>query len=62
MDLKTTQKKPTTTYEKLAETEDKLARANAEMSKQYKVVEILIAAGFLTREKIREAESILDAL
>ena len=62
MDLKATQEELATAYEKLAETEDKLARAYAKVIKQYKVVEILIAAGFLTREKIREAESILDAL
>lgn len=62
MDLKSTQEELAAAYEKLGETEDKLARANAGLSKQYKVEEILIAAGFLTREKIREAESVLDAL
>lgn len=35
---------------------------NEEISRMYKVQQLLIVAGFVSQEKIREAESLLDAL
>jgi len=62
VDLKQTQEELDAAYKKLAEAEDRVSKLDAELGKQFRVDDILIAAGFLTREKIRDAESILDEL
>lgn len=62
MNLEATKKELDSAYQKLAEMEEKVVRLNKELNKQFKVEEILIAAGFITKEKVREAECILDAL
>ena len=62
MDLKQTQEELDAAYKKLAKAEDRVSKLDAELGKQFRVEAILIAAGFLTQEKIRDAESLLDGL
>lgn len=47
-------------YEKLEKAENSLKHQAKELNRQYKVNQILIAAGFLTQEKINEAADILQ--
>ena len=62
MDNKALEKELEAAYEKLASTENSLKIVTIERNKQFKIEEVLIAAGFLTRQKIREAEDILGGL
>jgi hypothetical protein len=49
-------------FQKLEEARATIARKDKELLEQHKIQEILVAAGFLTREKINEARDILQGL
>ena len=59
---KATKKELEKAYEDLTKAEKTISTLRLERDKKYKVEQILIAAGFLTREKIQEAEAIMDSL
>jgi len=49
-------------YNKLDAAEMQIGRMKKEQSRQHKIQQILIAAGFLTQEKLNEAADILEGL
>ena len=49
-------------YNKLDAAEMQISRMRAEQRRQFKIQQILIAAGFLTQEKINEVSDILEGL
>ena len=49
-------------YNKLDAAEMQISRMKKEQSRQHKIQQILIAAGFLTQEKLNEAADILEGL
>ena len=49
-------------YNKLDAAEMQITRMKKQANNDYKVLQILIAAGFLTQEKLDDARSILDGL
>ena len=49
-------------YNKLEAAEMQITRMRKQANNYYKVLQILIAAGFLTQKKLDEVRSILDGL
>ena len=49
-------------YKKIEQLEEQVIRLDRAVKKQYQIERLLIAAGFLTEEKIRQADEILEPL
>lgn len=60
MDLEATKRELTIAYSKLEAAEIAVSDLRKEKNDNYKINQILIAAGFLTQEKIDEARDILQ--
>ena len=61
-DLESTKKELAAAYLKLDIAEKHLSSMRKEAHRQFKINQILIAAGFLTQDKINEAADILEGL
>jgi len=62
MNLEATKKELADAYERLDKSENRVKRLLVEVNQNTRVIEILKAAGFLTEEKVREAEQIIESL
>lgn len=59
MDLKSTKKELEAAYEKLDKTEKRVSSILKELNETEKAIDVLVAAGFLTEEKIQQARDIV---